>query len=393
MKVKFRKLCPFHVGNVLLYIILSLPLNGFSLALLEAQDLALEPHRDLPPKKVDSSLPIQSSYAVKVDVDSVFLNVSVRDRITNRSLGSLQKSDFQVYEDGIHQDIYQFLPVEAPFNMLLLLDTSGSTGSYLKMMKQAAIEFTHEINDDDHIAVATFNTKVRLAQDFTSDRDAAERAIKRIKSGGGTAFYDALMTSIDKYMAGIQGRNAIVIFTDGLDNQLEGNRESGSRIDFDDLFRRVQEIDTIVYTIFLNTEELSPNFAGGSGGTYGVPGWPGRRRVGFARPFPFPFPPLIPIPPRKHDYEDSLYRKAKEQLTLIADQTGGRIYTPTKIAELSGAYSEIADDLRIQYQLGYNSSNRVHDGKWRTIRVELNGRPDAVIRTRPGYFAGKDPGI
>jgi Mg-chelatase subunit ChlD len=89
-------------------------------------------------------------------------------------------------------------------------------------MKQAAIDFTRQIKANDRVAVATFNSRVQLIQDFTNDRAAAERAINRIQSGGGTAFYDALMTCIDQYMRTVQGRSAIVVFTDGVDNQLEG---------------------------------------------------------------------------------------------------------------------------------------------------------------------------
>ena len=188
--------------------------------------------------QMQGGLLVKSDYDLKVDVNSVFLNLSVRQRANNRSLAGLQKADFSVYEDGIRQDIEQFLPTETPFNLLLLLDVSGSTGSYLKMMKEAAIEFTRVINENDRIAVATFNSKVRLVEDFTGDRNEAERAIKHIKSGGGTAFYDALLTCINQYMRGLQGRSAIVVFTDGVDNRLEGIPESGSIARFDELYRR-----------------------------------------------------------------------------------------------------------------------------------------------------------
>jgi len=304
---------------------------------------------------------IHGEYALKVDVDSVFLNMSVRDRATNRSL-----------------------------------DVSGSTGSYIKMMKQAAIEFTHSLNPVDRVAIATFNSKAKLVEDFTNDRDLAERAIKRMKSGGGTAFYDALMTSINQYMRNVQGRTAIVVFTDGVDNQLEGMPESGSSISFEELYRRVQEIDTVVYTIFLNTE-MESRLVGFPGGMPGAPGWPGGRRPGFSSTFPFPFPlpsagsnPGPPSHPFPTDSGDAVYRQAREQLQLIADQTGGRMYAPNKISELSDAYSEIAGDLRIQYQLGYNSTNQVRDGKWRKIRVKLEKHFDAVVRTRPGYYTRKE---
>ncbi len=81
---------------------------------------------------------------------------------------------------------------------------------------------------------------------------------------------------------------------------------------------------------------------------------------------------------------------AREQLRMISEQTGGRMYAPRKSDELTGVYSEIADDLRIQYQVGYNSTNQIHDGRWRKIRVELDNNPEAVVRTRPGYYARRE---
>ncbi|HYK88716.1 MAG TPA: VWA domain-containing protein [Acidobacteriota bacterium] len=339
---------------------------------------------------------VQGGYALKVDVDSVFLNVSVREEATNRSIPGLRKEDFRVYEDGVQQQVDQFLPTEAPFNLLLLLDVSGSTASYLHLMKQAAIDFTKQINANDRVAIATFNSNVELVQGFTNDRAAAERAIQRIKSGGGTAFYDALMTCLDRYMRGIEGRSAIVVFTDGIDNQLEGRYSAGSRTTYDQLFRRVQESDTIIYTIFLDTEGQVPAMT--RGGRPGGGGWPGGRRGGRFPGSPFPWPVPLPTPspnpapypspsPRQRGDQRAIYQEARDQLLQIADQTGGRMYSPRKIDELSGVYSQIADDLRIQYQLGYNSTNRAHDGKWREIRVEVENHPDAAVRTRKGYYA------
>ncbi len=348
----------------------------------------------------DGQHPLVLPDTLKVDVDSVFLNVSVRDRNTNRSVPGLQKDDFRIYEDGAPQQVAQFLPSEAPFNLLLLLDVSGSTASYLKLMKQAAVDFTHQINESDRVAVATFNNSVELIQNFTNDRTAAERAINRIRSGGGTAFYDALMTCLDRYMRGIEGRSAIVVFTDGVDNQLEGM--GGSMTRYDQLYRRVQEADTMIYTILLDTEGdvMSRAPMGRRGGIGGYPGGRrGGRFPGGGFPFPIPFPQPSPSPyptpspspyPRSQRNESAAYEEARNQLQEIADQTGGRMYSPHKIDELSGVYSEIADDLRIQYQLAYNSTNLAHDGAWREIRILIDNRPEAVVRTRKGYYARKE---
>ncbi len=344
-------------------------------------------------KDVRQPVAVQGTYDLKVNVDSVFLNASVRERTTNRSIPGLQKNDFRIYEDGVEQPIQQLLPTEAPFNLLLLLDVSGSTQSYLHLMKEAAIDFTKQINAKDRIAIATFNSGVQLTQNFTNDRSAAERAINRIKSGGGTAFYDALMTCLNTYMRGIEGRSAIVVFTDGVDNQLE-RQGTGSHITYDQLYRRVQESDTIIYTIFLDTEGQMQSARRGSG--TGSGGWPGgRRRGGFPGSFPLPFPMPTPQPspnpyPRRRADETAIYEEASEQLHEIAEQTGGRMYTPHKTSELSGVYSEIADDLRIQYLLAYNSTNRAQDGRWRQIQVEVANHPEAVVRTRRGYYARKE---
>ncbi len=229
---------------------------------------------------------------------------------------------------------------------------------------------------------------MQLLQDFTSDRRAAERAISRIKSGGGTAFYDALMTCIDQYMRNIEGRKAIVVFTDGVDNQLMGSGGQGSRTTFNQLYRRIQESDTIVYTIFLDSEGQFP----GSGRNTG--GWPGGGgrfpRGGLGLPIPLPLP--IPGPtgnPYPGGNERTAYEIARKQLEEIAEQTGGRNYSPQRAEDLSGAYSQVADDLRIQYLLSYASSNQSQDGRWRAIRVEVRDRPEAVVRTRKGYFSRK----
>jgi VWFA-related protein len=311
----------------------------------------------------------------------VFLNVSIRDRNTNRTISGLQQDDFHVYEDGVRQNIEHFQPTEMPFNLLLLLDISGSTEPYIDLIKEASIDFTRQINANDRIAVAVFNSRTELVQDFTSDRRVVASAIDRVRSGGGTAFYDALEACVDDYIQGVEGRKAIVVFTDGVDNRLSGNRAQGSRTSFEELYRKIQEIDPIIYPIFLDTEGnmgTTTRYPGG-GGTGGILGdilgdiIRGRtsRRV----------PRTVGGSPSR------VYEEAREQLQLIADQTGGRMYAPHAIEDLRGVYSEVAGDLRIQYRLGYSSTNKAQDGKWREIQVRVENYPNAAVRTRRGYYA------
>jgi VWFA-related protein len=337
-------------------------------------------------------------YSLKVNVDSVSLNVSVLDRDSGRSVGQLQREDFVVYEDGVLQQIDEVAPSEAPFNLLLLLDVSGSTQSYLPMMKKAAIDFTRQIKADDRIALATFNSSVRLIQGFTNDRAAAASAIQMIQAGGGTAFYDALMACIDQYMRDVEGRSAIVVFTDGVDNQLYGEPAEGSFVRFDELYRKIQEIEPIVYTIFMDTEGMVPTTPGGTGpantgaiiGILGDIIRGGRPPGSYPPTSPNPAPTPLPAPRGpSNPAERAAYAEAMKQLLMIAEQTGGRFYSPGRIDELSRVYSQIADDLRIQYQLSYSSTNHKYDGRWREIRVQVKNHPKAVVRTRKGYYARK----
>jgi VWFA-related protein len=323
-------------------------------------------------------------YSLKVNVDWVYVNASVRDRYTNRAVPDLLKEDFEIFEDGVRQKIEKFDSTEAPFNLLLLLDVSGSTKSYIQLIKEASIEFANGINPQDRLAIATFNSRTRLRQDFTNDRAQVEKAIRGIKSGGGTAFYDALDRCVTRYMDDLEGRKAIVVFTDGVDNQLTGDWDNGSQITFPDLYREIQEAETLIYTIFLDTEDEHGRTSGpmrrGGTGLGGVLG-----DIIFGRPVPGPtgggggWGGLDPA-----------YAEARRELELIADQTGGRMYAPRRIDDLTFIYQEIADDLRVQYTLGYTSQNPARDGSWRELNVKVKNRSDVAVRARKGYYGGKD---
>ncbi len=321
-------------------------------------------------------------YKVRVNVEWIYLNASVREANSNRSVPDLRREDFQVYEDGVRQTVGRFSSTESPFHLLLLLDVSGSTEEYMDLIKEASMEFTREIGPDDRIALATFNSTFRLLQDFTNDRSAVIDEIRQIRSGGGTAFYDALMACLRDHTNRIEGRKAIVVFTDGVDNQLEGDQSAGSTTRFSELYREIQESEALIYTIFLDTAATGGVF-GGSGRRSGsvidiledimkgrAPSTRGPRGGGSR--------------PGRAGIEE-----ARTQLESIAEQTGARMYSPNRIDDLSNAYKEIADDLRVQYTLGYNSSNGIRDGKWRRIKVSIANRPGLEVRTRKGYYAGQ----
>ncbi|MBI4454551.1 MAG: VWA domain-containing protein [Acidobacteria bacterium] len=316
---------------------------------------------------------IDSGYAIRASVDYINFNISVRDR-DNRSVANLHKEEFLVYEDGQQQQVQKLLTTEAPFSLLLLLDISGSTSGFINLMKEASINFLHRLKPQDQVAVAVFNSDIALLADFSAGRPEAGRAIRDIRSRGGTAFYDALDTSVHEYMAHVEGRKAIGVFTDGVDNRMEG-RGFGSTRTFEQVLRGIQEVDTIIYPIFLDTEADSMVSVGGfsriladilSGGTT-------RRSIRI-----------------RQGSKSEHHERARRELAMVAEQTGGRMYTPRKIENLEGVYAQIADDLRVQYTLSYASTNPARNGKWRRIQVRIQGHPEYLVRTRLGYYAPDD---
>lgn len=311
-------------------------------------------------------------FALRVNVDWVFVNASVRDMYTGRAVADLSKDDFALYEDGVLQRIEKLETTDAPFHLLLLVDVSGSTRSFIEDVRRAASQFVRELKPDDRVAVAVFNSNSRLIQPFTSSRGELERSISSIRSGGGTAFYDALRISIQDYMRGVEGRKAIVVFSDGVDNQLSGQYSSGSRTTFPELFRQIQEIDTIIYPIFLDSEsEFGTHSRRGSATLGGILGDIVRGRSSQSR-----------------WGSDPAYEEARKQMQQIAEQTGGVYFEPDGLNDLGRAFSQIAADLRIQYTLGYHSNHPPLQGEWRAIELKVVHRPDVTVRTRKGYYVG-----
>lgn len=341
--------------------------------------------------KPDARAESQGSGSVvfKVNTNLISLNANVQERTTGRSPANLQKEDFLVYEDNVLQQVAYFGSVETPFSLLLLLDISGSMEERFDMLQEASIKFTQMLRPQDRIAVATFSHEFRLVSDFTNDRRELARAILGIVPGGGTAFYDALYYSVKNVFRGIKQRKAIVIFTDGADNQhMPDQYENGSVIRFPEVYRLIEESEITIYPIFLNTEgdpKSGVNVRGGRTTTlddilddiFGV-----RRR----RRNP-------PAPPQKRrtkagvEVYSDLYANAIDELYQVAEQTGGKMYAPSNMRDLNGVYEQIVDDLSIQYTLGYYPTNSSEDGRWRRIIVKVKDRPGVAVRTRKGYYA------
>src|SRR5262245_25508858 len=169
---------------------------------------------------------------IKVETALVTFPVSVLDK-NGKFIPHLMKSDFHIYEDNIEQEIASFADVEAPFNVVLLLDTSRSTRFKIEDIQRAAIAFVNKLRPDDRVMIVSFDSDIYIDSEFTSDREVLRRAIRETHTGGSTRLYDAVDLVITERLSRVQGRKAIVLFTDGVDtaSQLATDRSTLARVD------------------------------------------------------------------------------------------------------------------------------------------------------------------
>jgi Ca-activated chloride channel homolog len=367
MKTGFRHLllAPVIVPAILILLILSL---------VRAQD---------PEQKEQKE---EQAPTIRLDTDLVSVDLSVTDRNGNRGPVGLTAADFAVYEDGIRQRITSFSSADVPFSLALLVDTSASTRDELDLIRRAARRFIDDLNLKDRISVVQFNKEIDITTQLTSDRSRLEAALSQLQLGSGTSFYDAMQKSIGEALK-VGGRKAIVALTDGVDSY-------GSST-YEQLMPVLERAGASVYFLELNTESFTEA---------------GMIRDCTARDhFRFSAKQL-----RKYvkeylkngeegDYENHcslsqlermqinrrLYQSARRELREIAKRTGGHVYPIKDLSQLEPAYKQIASELGTQYSLAYYPTNDRHDGKWRTLRVEIR-RPGFTVKTRPGYRAPQE---
>ena len=279
----------------------------------------------------------------------VNLNVSVTNR-SGQALANLKKEDFGIAENNQGQRIEFFAPQTAPFNLVLVLDLSGSIKDKLEVVKSAALKFLDVLDANDKVAVVTFTDEIRVISQLTNNRDELRRRIKAItESTGGTAFYEAMWFSLFDTLRGTKGqRNAIVVMTDGVDSSLDRYNPLPSRVSFNQLARRLEETDVMVFPVYLDTEYEEVFERGNS--------------------------------------SSEAYAVARDQLQRLAEASGGQMFKAEKAGDLSGVYKQVAAAIRTVYSIGYYPTNAERDGTFRRVRVTVN-RNDAAVRTRRGYYA------
>jgi Ca-activated chloride channel family protein len=288
---------------------------------------------------------------IRVDTELVSVNVSVVDRGTNRGVRDLTQNDFRLYEDNVQQQIIHFDSAAAPFNLVLLIDLSGSTAKVVELIKAAALHFVEAARPFDRIGVITFAGDQVVVSSLTSDHQALRQRINAIqRPDGSTKLYDSLAFAMDEVFreAKDSRRNAIVAISDGMDSVLPNVTGEGSTLPFEELVRRVKEFDGVVYSIWVKTQSY--------------------------------------VPLSTLDIQQETWDLGHDDMKELADNGGGAFYECTSLADLAGAYDRVVADLGTVYTLSYRPTNKVRDGSWRTIRVNVN-RQNAVARGKRGYYA------
>lgn len=272
----------------------------------------------------------------------VALNVTVMDR--GRLVTGLTRDDFEIYEDGVRQDVRFFEARSIPIDVILLLDTSSSMRGKMATVHDAARGFMKMLRGEDRGAVVAFNEKVSVLQDLTSDGEALERAISSTHAQGATALHNALYIALKQFarparLDGEVRRQAIAVLSDGED--------TSSLVAFDDVVKLARRSGVAIYTIALQSELAALRAASG-----------------------------------RQYFSESDY-----SMRMLAKETGARSFSPATVHELRSVYGSIAEELEAQYSLAYAPKNTRPDGRFRRIIVRVTADPSFQPRARAGYTA------
>jgi VWFA-related protein len=305
----------------------------------------------VPARSSDEPIEVDENDVVRIDTELVTVNMSVVDRSTNRGVVGLAAGDFKLYEDGVEQKISRFESSSAPFNLILLIDLSGSTREVVKLIRDAALRFVDAARPMDSIGIVTFAGSPAVISRPTTDRALLRARISSIDTVpfGDTKLYDATDFTMKEFMKEVnnQRRTAIVIMSDGLDGSLPSVKGDGSVLPYEELLRHIQEFDGVIYTLWLNTEYESLS---------------------------------------DKDTQPEDFDRGHDRMREIADAGGGLFYEVEKIEDLAGAYERVVADLGTVYSLSYRPTNKERDGRWRAIRINV-ARTGAVARGKRGYYA------
>ncbi|WP_263381569.1 VWA domain-containing protein [Granulicella arctica] len=309
------------------------------------RDPIASPDPDVPVKSGDTAAQAAAAnigkgangkYTLREDAYEVRLDATVLDG-SGRSVQTLNKEDFHVYEDGVPQVIAGFRHEDLPVSLGILIDSSGSMYDKRAAVDQASLDFVKLSNPEDEAFLVDFSWEAFIDQDFTNDPAKLQQGLSYIKSSGGTAIYDALVASADYLTKNAKHpKQVLLIVTDGEDNASSASLEQA--------IRRIQDLDgPVIYCVGL---------------LFG------------------------------QDTDKRESRHARRVLETLSEQTGGAAYFPRSLKEIDPIAAEVAQDIRTQYTIAYHSTKSPTLGGYREVHVEAKSKAFShlTVRTRSGYF-------
>jgi len=339
---------------------------------------------------------VDENDVVRVNTQLITVPVVVRDH-EGRPVTGLTASAFQLYEDNLPQRVETFATSDAPYEVALLLDTSGSTRAEIALIRSAACAFIESLRPDDRVAVLSFNTTeegweklatVGVQSYLTNDREVLLRAVQNIGASNGTPYYDALERVVqdifrDPPQPERRGRRALVALSDGVD--------STSISGFASVRAHFLESGLLAYFVQLNTEDYVEDRL--------LADCQDDRTLRLAPAQLERYRRTFDPRADRADYADfcllgsfermaisrSLYRLARQEMDQLARDTGGRTFQATDLYAARTAFAEVAAEIGRQYSLGYYSTNKSRDGRYRQIRVDVRGITGAQVSAREGY--------
>jgi VWFA-related protein len=334
------------------------------------------------PTPVRVQPPDQAAAADDGDVIRVATNlISVPVRVMDKSgrfVRGLPKESFSVIEDGVEQEIAMFSNEHQPFTVALMLDMSYSTKFKIAEIQSAAIAFIDQLRPQDKVMVVSFDGEVHMLCEPTTDRKEIYRAIKTTGIGTGTSLYEAVDLVMNARLRSIEGRKAIILFTDGVDTASRRSNDLQNLAD-------AMELDALIYPVrydtFSDVQRMKNGPIIAAPAPISIP-----RSGDSSSPFPLPIPTIGTPGGQGTSAEE--YKKAEEYLEQLAVRTGGRVYPATTVENLAEAYSRIASELREFYSIGYYPAQDRLPGKRTQIKVKVD-KPGLVVRARNTYIARK----
>ena len=321
---------------------------------------------------------VEDDEVIQIETNLVTLPVSVLDR-DGRFVAGLRQQDFQIFENGVQQKIDIFQSIEKPFTVVLMLDVSPSTQFQINEIQNAAITFVDQLRPDDKVMVVAFDREIHVLCQPTNNRYTLRTAIRQSEFGDGTSLYDAVDYSIDRILNNIEGRKAVVLFTDGVDT-------TSRSAEFETTLRQAEEADALFYPIRYDTYSDMQG-----GGVYTPP--PMRRQGGggiLGQIIGEILGGVVTSGGGNVGGQNGrdAYEKGQEYLEELARNSGGRIFEARDSYNLDAAFASIAEELRRQYSLGYYPESSGQPGERRSIRVRVL-RPNLAVRTKSSYIVGE----